>query len=124
MAKSKCKRANGVGEYLSVNFDITDPTERKAQKAAQLLAAKHGRRKQAIVTFLVAVYDHYERCNELPTPVEIAAALNGFDVQKPSIGFNPRPPSVTDDTPQITVSKTPRLSADEQAKRSAANFLK
>jgi hypothetical protein len=139
MAKRKHKGANGVGENVSVSFDISDPQERKALRAAQLLAAKHGRRKAAIVTFLCAVADHYDRCNVLPTPLEIAAALTGFDVPRPPMGFTPGAPTVidsqpdlrrlttprADDTPQyvptdLTVSKGKKASAEDVA----ATFLK
>ena len=40
---------------------MSDPAERKALEAARLLAAKHGRRKQAIIALLEAVYTCYEQ---------------------------------------------------------------
>lgn len=89
-AKAKrIKSANGVGDVVVVNFDIADPTERRALEAARLLAAKHGRRKQAILAMLEAIYNRYEATGELMTPTQIAAALNGQPtaVTRPQIGF-------------------------------------
>ena len=76
-AKNKRKGINGSGDSVTVFFDISDPAERKALSAAKLLAAKHGRRKQAIIALLEAVYDHYEASGELLTTAEITGALLG-----------------------------------------------
>jgi hypothetical protein len=71
------KGRNGVGDQVVVKFNATDPAERKALEAAHLLAAKHGRRKAAIIALLEAVYDRYEDSGCLMTSAEITAALMG-----------------------------------------------
>jgi hypothetical protein len=71
------KGRNGVGDSVTVFFDKTDPAERRALEAARLLAAKHGRRKSAIIALLEAVYAHYEQTGELMSSAEITGALNG-----------------------------------------------
>ena len=71
------KGVNGTGNSVTVYFDTTDPAERKALEAAQMLASKHGRRKQAIVALLEAVYNVYETSGELLSATEISAALIG-----------------------------------------------
>jgi hypothetical protein len=71
------KGRNGVGDSVTVYFDHTDPAERKALEAARLLATKHGRRKQAIIALLEAVYNHYEQTGELLSAGEITTALSG-----------------------------------------------
>jgi 2-methylaconitate cis-trans-isomerase PrpF len=78
MAKKRTKGANGVGQFVSLTFDISDPQEAAALRAAQLLASKHGRRKQAVVAFLSAVWDVYEETGKLLSPVEIANAVQGI----------------------------------------------
>jgi hypothetical protein len=83
MASQKRKQEkgrNGVGDSLTVFFDQSDPAERKALEAARLLAAKHGRRKQAIVALLEAVYTCYEQTGELMSATTISAALMGQGV--------------------------------------------
>src|SRR6476646_10488677 len=75
--KSSNKGRNGVGDTVVVSFDLTDPAERKALEAARLLATKHGRRKQAIVALLGAVYAHYEQTGELLSASVITGALMG-----------------------------------------------
>ena len=75
--KGRSKGPNGAGDQVVVNFDLTDPQERRALEAARLLAAKHGRRKQAIVAFLSAVYAYYEQTGELLSTQDIAGALMG-----------------------------------------------
>lgn len=89
-AKAKrIKSANGVGDVVVVNFDVSDPNERRALEAARLLASKHGRRKAAILALLEAVLDRYEATGQVMTPTQIAAALSGQGqpVQRPQIGF-------------------------------------
>ena len=71
------KGINGTGDSVTVYFDPSDPAERKALEAARLLASKHGRRKQAIVALLEAVYNVYEASGELLSATEISAALLG-----------------------------------------------
>jgi hypothetical protein len=71
------KGRDGTGKSVTVFFDVSDPAEHKALQAARLLAAKHGRRKQAIIALLEAVYDHYEDSGLLMTSAEITAALMG-----------------------------------------------
>ena len=82
----KTKGRNGVGDSVTVFFDESDPAERRALEAARLLAAKHGRRKSAIVALLEAVYAQYERTGELMTSAEISGALMGEIVRSHS-GF-------------------------------------
>ena len=79
MAHSKTVKApkgrNGEGDSVTVYFDATDPAERKALEAARLLATKHGRRKQAIIALLEAVYTCYEQTGELMSASAISSAL-------------------------------------------------
>jgi len=88
-AKAKQRKgANGTGASLTVYFDISDPAERKALEAARLLAAKHGRRKQAIIALLEAVYNQYEATGDLLSSAEITAALIGSTAPgRPAMGF-------------------------------------
>jgi hypothetical protein len=80
------KSLNGQGESVTVYFDQDDPQERRAQIAAQLLAAKHGRRKQVIVTLLDVIYQHYAQTGELPSANAVASALErGFAI--PTVPF-------------------------------------
>ena len=69
------KGRNGEGDSLTVYFDCSDPAERKALEAARLLATKHGRRKQAIIALLEAVYTSYEQTGELMSASAISSAL-------------------------------------------------
>ncbi len=71
------KGSNGTGSTVTLYFDAADPAERKALAAARLLATKHGRRKQAIVALLEAVYTHYEATGELMSASAISSALIG-----------------------------------------------
>src|SRR5215216_5021009 len=71
------KGRNGTGDSVTLYFDRSDPAERKALEAARLLAAKHGRRKQAIIALLEAVYNHYETTGELMSAGVISGALAG-----------------------------------------------
>lgn len=73
--RGRVKGNNGKGETLTVYFDASDPAERRALAAAQLLAEKHGRRKQTIIALLNAVYQHYEQTGELVSGSAVAAAL-------------------------------------------------
>jgi hypothetical protein len=76
-ARKTQKGRNGEGDSVTVYFDPADPAERKALEAARLLAAKHGRRKQAIIALLEAVYTCYEQTGELMSATTISAALMG-----------------------------------------------
>lgn len=75
--KTRAKGRNGVGDQVVINFDLKDPQERRALEAARLLATKHGRRKQAIVALLSAVYAYYEQTGELLSAQDITASLMG-----------------------------------------------
>jgi hypothetical protein len=78
MANQRRKQEKGRnGVSVTVFFDQSDPAERKALEAARLLAAKHGRRKQAIIALLEAVYTCYEQTGELMSASAISAALIG-----------------------------------------------
>ena len=105
----RAKGANGVGDSVVVNFDMSDPSERRALEAARLLAAKHGRRKQAILALLEAIYARYETTGELMTPAQIAAALSGqmTPAQRPPLGF------VAAKGQPITAPPTPAFSTSE-----------
>jgi len=144
MAKRKQKGANGVGQFVSLTFDTSDPQEAAALRAAQLLASKHGRRKQAVVAFLSALYEVYQETGVLLSPVQIANAVQRANTpnQHAALGFTSAvgqysappdmPPDLrkltaprADDTPQyvpteLTVSKGKKASAEDVA----ANFLK
>lgn len=70
------KGANGTGDKIVIRFDdLSDLTEQRALEAARLLAIKHGRRRQAIVAMLEAVYLHYERTGELLSASQIGIAI-------------------------------------------------
>src|SRR3954462_14279439 len=85
--KAKAQKGrNGVGDSLTVYFDRSNPAERKALEAARLLAIKHGRRKQAIIALLEAVYTHYEATGELMSASVISSALMG---QGAALGRDP-----------------------------------
>lgn len=71
------KGRNGTGDSVTLYFDRSDPAERRALEAARLLATKHGRRKQAIVALLEAVYTCYEETGELMSASAISGALMG-----------------------------------------------
>jgi hypothetical protein len=75
-SQTRLKGKNGVGDSLTVYFDKTDPAERRALEAARLLALKHGRRKQLLVTLLEAVYLHYEQTGELISSAKLVSMLN------------------------------------------------
>lgn len=70
------KGANGTGDKIVIRFDdLSDLTEQRALEAARLLATKHGRRRQAIVAMLEAVYLHYEKTGELLSASQIGIAI-------------------------------------------------
>ncbi len=77
MAKKRMvsKRRNGAGESVTVYFDQNDPQEWRALEMAKLLALKHGRRKQAIVALLDALYSAYQETGELLTATAIQNAI-------------------------------------------------
>jgi hypothetical protein len=59
------KAPNGQGDSLNVLFDRSDPKQKRALDMARLLASVHGRRKDAIVALLDAMYSIYENTGEL-----------------------------------------------------------
>ncbi|MEO8394345.1 MAG: hypothetical protein ABI700_15240 [Chloroflexota bacterium] len=73
----KTKGQNGVGDSITMFFDVSDPSERRALEASRLLAAKHGRRKAALVAMLDAIYQIYQVTGELPSPAALGLALMG-----------------------------------------------
>lgn len=85
MARKRTKSSNGEGLSMTVFFDQDDREEAAALEMAQLLAYKHGRRKQAVVAFLAAMHDHFERTGEIMSVTEITNALT--DRADRSIGF-------------------------------------
>ena len=126
-AKSKARKGvNGTGDSVTVFFDASDPAERRALEAARLLAAKHGRRKQAIIALLEAVYAYYEANGELLSSAEITAALMGkAPVQmRPAVEFPsvavPRAHSAPSNEPGVVITGSSKASA----KTVADNFLK
>lgn len=75
MTRKTGKRRNGEGEGISIHFDKDDPQEHRAMEMAKLLANKHGRRKQAIVALLDAMYSHYQETGELLSATAIQNAI-------------------------------------------------
>jgi hypothetical protein len=123
MAKRKQKGVNGVGQFVSLTFDISDPQEAAALAAAQLLASKHGRRKQAVVAFLSALYEVYETTGKLLSPVEIANAVQGAGPNSTRfMNFTPPPANLqqTSETVQKMLEKE-RYSTPKRTPRSARN---
>jgi hypothetical protein len=118
------KGRNGVGDSVTVYFDHTDPAERKALQAARLLATKHGRRKQAIIALLEAIYNHYEATGELLSAGEIATALMGqASVQTRSAPANiaaTRRGLPKDDEPHVVITGGGKA----DARTVADNFLR
>jgi len=55
--KSRSPNGQGLFPAISVTFDLSDPDEFRAFEMAQQLATPHGRRKHAIISFLLAIYD-------------------------------------------------------------------
>jgi hypothetical protein len=117
------KGANGTGGILTVNFDTSDPSERRALEAARLLAAKHGRRKQVVIALLEAVYNHYDQTGEVLTAPEISAFFAGKGRQLVTA-----PPS---DSPRTFATAKPSEpgvvitgSSKADARTVADNFLK
>jgi len=129
------KGKNGVGDSMTVLFDLTDKSERRALEAARLLASKHGRRKAVMVAFLEALYTHYEATGDLLSSAEITSLMSPQQpaMQRPSMGFTPaigrqiaQPPAPNFSTssaqvePMIIVEDAPsKITAQEFAN----NFL-
>jgi hypothetical protein len=106
--RKQTKGRNGVGDSVTVFFDQSDPAERRALEAARLLAAKHGRRKSAIIALLEAVYAHYEQTGELMSSAEITGALVGrVGVANNSVGFAPSLTQANDS--RFNAEKLPHL---------------
>ena len=92
--QSKRKAKNGAGDSVTVYFDQSDPAERRALEASRLLAAKHGRRKQVIVTLLEAIYLHYEQTGELMSSAQLATRVSGFQAEtRPERNLTPQLPA-------------------------------
>jgi len=135
MKKKPSKGVNGVGVLVVVNFDENDPAERRALQAAQLLASKHGRRKQAILALFEAVFARYEATGEVMTPLQIAVALSTIQpaAQRPAMGFTPAigrqiaPPAMPDrgtsDTKFESLITVEQVSNKVSAQEFANNFL-
>jgi len=113
------KGRNGTGDTMMIYFDPSDPAERRALEASRLLAAKHGRRKQVIVTLLEAIYTAYEQTGDLLSSAEIAAALMGGAPPLTNAAPAHRAPSNPPSEPQIAITKK----QDSSTKRVTANFL-
>jgi hypothetical protein len=120
---------------LTVYFDQNDPQESRALEMAKLLASKHGRRKQAIVALLDAMYSHYQETGELLSATAIqnavmnasvndghaargldaAANPSGFEVVPSRVQQRGEPPIQRDDTQLVSVSSGGKASAEETA---------
>jgi hypothetical protein len=119
-AKNKRKGSNGTGDSLTVYFDCSDPAERKALEAARLLAAKHGRRKQAIIALLEAIYNRYEASGELISASEISSALLVRAPVQSSAGHEISPRFSSPTESGVVLTDGARTSAQEIAN----NFLR
>ena len=126
------KGRNGEGQSVSLFFDTRDPMESKALAMSQVLASKHGRRKQVLIAALAALYDAYMDTGELPTATTVANALSGVSPQAgrsfaPVTSRTPAPASSTprrpreydDDQPTVVISSGRKASAQQIAN----NFL-
>ncbi len=120
------KGRNGTGETVTLSFDTSDPAERKALNAARLLATKHGRRKQAIVALLEAVYTHYEATGELMSASAISAALTGQGgaTERPSVNLtNTTVQRLKTRRKQVSHGNVEIKAASSSASTVATNFL-
>src|SRR5215211_4406156 len=77
ITRKQGKGRNGVGQGITLRFDSSDDQEAAALAMSQILASKHGRRKDAIVALLSALYEVYQETGKLLSPVEIANAVQG-----------------------------------------------
>lgn len=124
MARKRTKGVNGVGTSITLRFDESDPLEAAALAMSQLLASKHGRRKDAIVAFLAAAYQHYESTGKLLTTADITTALQPSDgrpttgltltIGQPAPAEPPRTkrPQTVQDAPTITMTTAKTRAAD------------
>lgn len=113
--KAKAQKGrNGVGDTLTVYFDCSDPAERKALEAARLLATKHGRRKQAIIALLEAVYTCYEQTGELMSASEISTALMAQKGTSGHLVFDPNTASAALHDLQLPSEITPQPKRQRQ----------
>lgn len=113
------KGQNGTGDRILIRFDNpNDPTDMRALAGAQVLAQKHGRRRQAIVAMLEAIYLRYEATGELLSASQISAALTGAGNIQPALSA-PRP------APIIQRNNLVQLTAGKSASKEeiAANFV-
>lgn len=86
MARKRRKSSNGTGQSVTVFFDASDPDEAAALAMAQLLASKHGRRKDAIIALLSSMYQHYQTTGEIMNATAITNALHN-GAPRASMGF-------------------------------------
>lgn len=93
MAKGRnSKASNGEGQTITVTgFDLNDPQEQRALAMSQLLATKHGRRKQVIVALLDAMYQHYNATGEIMSGSEVYQRVIGGTA--PASTLLPPPPA-------------------------------
>jgi hypothetical protein len=130
MARTRKGRApDGAGESVTIYFDKADRHERQALQMAQMLAARRGRRKDAVVAFLSALYEVYESTGEVLDAYTILDRLKGNPYQ--SALYPPKAETITPtrsapkaaakaDKPLVTVAKeSAKITADTIAK----NFL-
>jgi len=113
------KGQNGTGDRILIRFDDpNDATDMRALAGAQILAQKHGRRRQAIVAMLEAIYIRYEATGELLSASQISAALTGVGGGAPALPA-PRP------APAIQRNNLIQLTAGKSASKEeiAANFI-
>ncbi len=126
-SQSKSKGKNGVGDSVTVYFDKSDPAERRALEASQLLAAKHGRRKQLIVTLLEAVYLHYEQTGELMSSSQLIANLVNVPAgmkTKPAAFALPEPHALSLPRPHSEKPMVQLAVVADNEFTSAQNFVK
>src|SRR5215211_3260184 len=89
ITRKQGKGRNGVGQGITLRFDSSDDQEAAALAMSQILASKHGRRKDAIVALLSALYEVYQETGKLLNPVEIANAVQAASMggRHAALGF-------------------------------------
>jgi hypothetical protein len=121
-AKHRSRNGLGYTQAFSVQFDVTDPAEKRAFETAQRLASPHGRRKDLLVLFLNALADYEEQTGKAPHADMIGAHLIALALAG-RLGQAALPPEVADATPvEIAVTSSGKASAEQQASRFARSF--
>jgi len=68
---------DGAGEAVSLKFVMADPMEMRALEVAQDLATKHGRRKEYLMAFLLALADVRDSTGSYPTAYQLRKVISG-----------------------------------------------